>query len=99
VIIPNTQSVRVVEFLPNEVEVDHLIIAFDIGGFKYEPIIVGTMPTKNWCFYANPYGDDMDAKQRGKWVLPNGTTFATVGEVREYFGTITKSPVTPIKKI
>ena len=43
-IVANTigKSIRVVEFLPREEEVDHLIIAFDVSPEHVEPVIFGT---------------------------------------------------------
>ena len=88
-IVPNTigKSIRVVEFLEREIEIDHLIVAFDITAEELRPIIFGTLPAKNFCFYQNATGEDYDSGPNGRWVLPDGTRFSDIVSVRQFFKT------------
>ena len=100
-LIPNVygKSIRIVEFLPREEERDYLILAFEILPDQITPVVLGTMPTERWCIFQNSVGEDYAATSTGRYVLPNGTIFTNVINVRRHFGTMLNQEVeAPIRK-
>ena len=88
-LLPNVhgKSIRVIEFLPREIEVDHLILGFEVTAEGIMPIILGAMPIENYCLYQNAVGEDYDAGPNGRWILPDGTRFSDIVSVRQHFKT------------
>jgi hypothetical protein len=99
-IIPNSDArrMRIVEFLPDAHEIDHVIIAWDVTDDP-RPIILGKMPEK-WAYYTDTLGD-VDANLEGRWLLPTGERFSEIVSIRRHFGTHVNQALVapPIKKL
>lgn len=100
VIVPNSDvgKIRLVEFLPNEEERDHAIIAFEVHTkSKVTPIVLGGVPAHGrWCYHLTLYQDDPDGTVTGRWLLPDGTQFDAITDVRTHFGTRFQTPPNPV---
>jgi hypothetical protein len=89
-LLPNSHGsrVRVIQFLPNEIEIDLVVIGFEVDGKRMEPIVLGGLPRERWCFFASSLGDDYSSTTEGRYVLPSGgEMFSNVMDVRVKFGT------------